>query len=303
WEGDIRGQQALTNPNMYNKLKKEFRSNSCLVLTDYPPGYVYSINDLNIYDVGSNYSSSTAIVVVYDIRGFNISQTRVFCDRLSFEYKARVVMPDFFRGNEFRRNSARFSASLINILGTAAPANMSELGAWLAQAGNWSQVEKDLIMVNEQLKKDRAKQLAILGFCWGGLQVLRACGQLADYYSTGISIHGASLTVTDAQNLQRPMMFLAAGNDPPLTNITATLNQKSFGNLCEYKVYPNMIHGFASAGANFSNPENVAALDDVHDRCNKFLTKILTNSGMIVASTVKLVLLTFYILVNNIYYI
>ncbi|CAF1523789.1 unnamed protein product, partial [Didymodactylos carnosus] len=182
-------------------------------LNNYPKGYVHSINDLNVYDVGSNYSNSTAIVVVYDIRGFNISQTRIFCDRLSFEYKARVCMPDVFRG-------------------TAAPENTSELQAWMAKVGNWSQIEKDLRTVNDQLKKDGAKKLAILGFCFGGLQVLRACGQLSNDYSAGISIHGSSLTVGEAENVLRPMMLLAAGNDPPLTDIATVLNKKSFGSQC-----------------------------------------------------------------------
>jgi hypothetical protein len=98
-------------------------------------------------------------------------------------------------------------------------------------------------------------------------------------YFTGISIHGSGLNVADAEMLQAPMLFIRAGNDPSLDNITAVLNQKSFGSQCEYKVYQNMTHGFVSAGANYSNPANVVAIDDVHQTVRTYLDKILSDNS------------------------
>jgi dienelactone hydrolase len=115
-------------------------------------------------------------------------------------------------------------------------------------------------------------------------------------YLTGISIHGSQLNVADAEALQAPMLFIRAGNDPSLDNIEAVLNQTSFGSECEYKVYQNMTHGFVSAGANYSNPANVAAIDDVHQTVRIFLNKIL-NSGStnVKASSLTIAFFIFFI--------
>jgi dienelactone hydrolase len=115
-------------------------------------------------------------------------------------------------------------------------------------------------------------------------------------YFTGISIHGSQLNIADAEVLQAPMLFIRAGNDPSLDNITAVLNQKSFGSECEYKVYQNMTHGFVSAGANYSNPANVAAIDDVHQTVRTFLSKILTGgSTNIKASSLTIAFFVFFL--------
>jgi dienelactone hydrolase len=115
-------------------------------------------------------------------------------------------------------------------------------------------------------------------------------------YFTGISIHGSQLNVDDAAVLQVPMLFIRAGNDPPLDNITAVLNQKSFGSECEYKVYQNMTHGFVSSGANYSNPANVAAIDDVHQTVVAFLNKMLSSGCTnIKASSLTIVFFVFFV--------
>ena len=70
----------------------------------YPLGTVHRVgsSDLNVYDVVGDHENTTnnsvAIIVLYDIRGFNVTNTRLFCERLAYEYKIRVLMPDFFRG-------------------------------------------------------------------------------------------------------------------------------------------------------------------------------------------------------------
>jgi dienelactone hydrolase len=94
--------------------------------------------------------------------------------------------------------------------------------------------------------------------------------------------------------VQAPMLFIRAGNDPLFDNMTAVLNQKSFGSECEYKVYQNMTHVFVSTGANYSNSENVAAIDDVHQTVRAFLSKILNRSSTsIKASSITIAFFVF----------
>jgi len=80
---------------------------------------------------------------------------------------------------------------------------------------------------------------------------------------------------------KKPMLFIAAGNDPPLQpNISSAIEQsnKNISEQCEYKTYENMKHGFVSAGANYSDPANVAAINDVHLTVVNYLNKILNNN-------------------------
>ena len=204
------------------------------------------------------------MIVIYDIYGFNTSQTRVFCDRLASENAVQVVMPDTFRG-------------------TAAPKNGNRT-AWSATVGNWSRVSNDLISVANWLRNTSpTKQIGLVGFCWGGLQVVRACSNLSNIFSTGISIHGSRITATEVQQLKQPMLFIAASNDPALQpNISNAIEQANptISKQCEYKTYPNVTHGFVAAGANYSNPVNVAAIDDVHLTLKNFLNKVIPNGSM-----------------------
>jgi dienelactone hydrolase len=238
------------------------RVDSALWNETYPKGQVVRPGDFDIYSVGSS-SKDLAMIVIYDIRGFNISQTRVFCDRLASEYSVQVVMPDFFRG-------------------TVAPTN--GMPAWLAGVGNWSKVSSDLISVANWLRNSPSiKQIGLVGFCWGGLQVVRACSNLSDLFSTGISIHGSSITVTEVEQLKKPMLFIASGTDPQLQPTISDAIERANPNIskqCEYKTYPNVTHGFAAAGANYSNPVNVEAIDDVHLTVRNYLDKVIKNNSI-----------------------
>jgi dienelactone hydrolase len=197
------------------------------------------------------------MIVIYDIRGFNISQTRVFCDRLASEYSARVVMPDLFRG-------------------TVAP--NENISSWSASVGNWSRVSNDLTNVAHWIHGSSPNdKIGLVGFCWGGLQVVRACSNLSTLFFTGISIHGSSLSANEVRQLKQPMLFIAAGNDPPLQpNISNAIEQGNpeISKKSEYKTYSNMRHGFVAAGANYSDPANVDAINDVHLTVRNYLNKI-----------------------------
>ncbi|UJR21707.1 hypothetical protein I4U23_024784 [Adineta vaga] len=246
----------------------------------YPKGQVIRVGDLNVYSVGQN-TKNFAVIVLYDIRGFNISQTRVFCDRLASEYSIRVVMPDVFRD-------------------TAAPST-GNFQPWLASVGNWSIISNDLTNIANWLRINQSiNQIGLIGFCWGGLQVVRACSNLSSLFSTGVSIHGSSITVSEVSLLQKPMFFIAASNDPALhPNISGAIERATFNisKLCEYKTYLNVSHGFAAAGANYSNPDNVVAIDDVHVNVRNYFTKILNNIAPSFSMNLSLLVFVFLLLI------
>ncbi|CAF1396277.1 unnamed protein product [Adineta ricciae] len=244
----------------------------------YLKGDLVQVGDLNVYSVGKS-TLSFAVIVIYDVRGFNVSQTRVFCDRLASEYSTRVVMPDFFRG------------------GAAPPSG--NLSAWVSVAGNWSRVSNDLTSIASWLQKnDSTTRIGLIGFCWGGLQVVRACSNLSSLFFAGVSIHGSSITVTEVGLLKKPMFFIASGTDPALRpNISDAIEQANplISKQCQYKTYDNMVHGFASARANFSNPANVAAIDDVHLNVINYFTKVLNNPAPFLSMNSQLIFLFVFV--------
>ncbi len=168
----------------------------------------------------------------------------------------------------------------------------------------WPRVQQDLVTVNTYLNSQSYTKLAVIGFCWGGLRVMKACGNGNNNtwtntpYFTGISIHGSGLNVPDAEVLQVPLLFIRAGNDPPFDSIKVVLDQKSFGNESEYKVYENMRHGFVSAGANYSDPANVAAINDVHQTIRTYFNKFLDNGSTNVKAS-SLTIVFFFFLLNS----
>ncbi|CAF1509664.1 unnamed protein product [Didymodactylos carnosus] len=225
----------------------------------YRKGVIHNINDLKVYDVGQNSSSSSmAVIILYDALGFNIEQTRMFAERLAAETNARVLMPDFFRGNALPYSALH-------------PYQPKVVTTWIEKSPSWTMIEKELKMLSKELRASgKIKKLAVIGFCWGGFHVVKACSepQLVD---SGISIHGSMLNMTNPNQIQKPIMFLKGNNDPSLNEIKAVLDKKPFGSKCEYKNYENMAHGFVTAKANFHSKENVEAIDDVHQKCIKFL--------------------------------
>ncbi|CAF1436652.1 unnamed protein product [Adineta ricciae] len=250
----------------------------------YPKGEVVRVEDMDVYTVGNktNSEKNLSIIVFHDIYGFNITQTRVFCDRLAAEHEVQVVMADFYRGNSL-------------------PTTIPHFAAWLAQVGNWSQVSIDLRTIATWLRSTSSpsRRIAVIGFCWGGLQVARACSNLSDLFFTGISIHGAWLTEDEVKNLQRPVLFIAAGDDPPLRpNISTAIEQSANSQVsgqCQYETYANMKHGFVSAGANYSNLENVAAINQVHESVKTFLNKISTSSSSITSYSACILLCLLFV--------
>ncbi|CAM4954165.1 unnamed protein product [Rotaria socialis] len=243
---------------LYNCIEASQTIDGSLWNETYPKGEVLRVDDLNIYSVGTS-NSDLSIIVIYDIRGFNITQTRVFCDRLAHEYSVHVVMPDFYRG-------------------TAAPSNLSLIMTWLAEVNDWAKISKDLKTVADWLKESyKENQLGLVGFCWGGLQAVRACSNLSTLFFTGISIHGSSLTPAVVSQLQQPMLFIAAGNDPALKpDISSAIEESNMeiSKKCEYHTYLSMRHGFVGASANYSNPDNVKAITDVHKTVRNYLDKL-----------------------------
>ncbi|VEL07915.1 unnamed protein product [Protopolystoma xenopodis] len=101
------------------------------------------------------------------------------------------------------------------------------------------------------------KPMGIIGFCWGGKQVVHACTEqtrtsLGLHFGAGVSIHGAGLAPEDAELVSAPMMFLPAGDDPDIAPLKTVLDGKGFGHECIYHTFSEETHGFAAGRGDWS---------------------------------------------------
>jgi len=192
---------------------------------------------------------SSAIIVCYDIFGFEVANTRKFCDILASQTGLQVIMPDFFRGETKPKD-------------LAPPANKE----WVNRVGSWEIVHRDLTAIKIHLEKSGITgKLGIVGFCWGGNKMLKACA-LEDF-GAGVSVHGSTLTTEDAEQVKVPIALLPAGNDPSTEPLKEILDKKSFGARCVYKTFDDMTHGFAAARSDWTNERNVECIKEVLNIC------------------------------------
>ncbi|TGZ59348.1 hypothetical protein CRM22_009126 [Opisthorchis felineus] len=215
--------------------------------------------------------NSSALIVVYDIFGIDILQTRRFADLLAERTHRRVVMPDFFRGRPW-------------LLKNFPPKDGGEFVKWVETAGSWDVVSADLKSAHEFLLADglnSSAPLGIIGFCWGGKQAVRACSgdsharELGFKFLAGVSLHGAFLGPEDAEDLTVPMLFMPAGDDPDVGPIKVILDKKPFGAQCAYHRFDSETHGFAAARGDWNVPHTREAIMKALDLTANFFNKQL----------------------------
>ncbi|VDD75872.1 unnamed protein product [Mesocestoides corti] len=196
--------------------------------------------------------ANLGIVLVYDAFGFEIVNTRRFADMLADQANAHVIMPDFFRGKPWP-------------LTDFPPKQPSAFSEWLEKNGSWSVVFPLLRAANTYVQGllpegDRDK-MGILGFSWGGKQVLRACSDKTLGYLAGVSIHGYMITPDDAKNISVPLFFMPSGEDPPIDPLKAILDKRPFGDKCRYYTFTEERHGFASARGDLNDQGTLEAIN------------------------------------------
>jgi len=201
-------------------------------------GVVEQVGDLKVYRVGE---SNRCIIWCYDIYGFKSGRTREMCDKLaSFGYM--VLLPDFFRG-EWR------------------DVNSPDLKNWIIKQTDWfGKLQIDVVeTLIPYARSQGATCLGAAGTCWGAYMVARLC-QYTDFQA-GASLHPAITFVTEVlgedvyellEEVTCPQLLLTAGNDHD-NEKKAGLADKiwgcmPFGDKCQYREYPDMVHGWVTRG-------------------------------------------------------
>ncbi|XP_034562369.1 carboxymethylenebutenolidase homolog [Notolabrus celidotus] len=205
-------------------------------------GQEIQIEHIKAYVVKPSTASDKAIIVIQDIFGWELPNTRYIADMLAANgYIA--VLPDFFVGKE-----------------PWTPSNdWSTLGEWL-KGRPPTNTNKEVDAVLRFLKGQcGAKNIGVVGFCWGGI----ATHYLSLNYpeiKTGVSLYGIIRDREDRYGLKFPTLFIFGGDDSyiPLDQVNvleAKLKEKCTTDF-QVKIFPGQTHGFAHRKNEDMNPDD-----------------------------------------------
>ncbi|PWZ00539.1 alpha/beta-hydrolase [Testicularia cyperi] len=235
------------------------------VQSDYSPkGTTEKLGGLDVYAIGPK-DSKKAIVVVYDIFGY-WPTTKQGADILAEATKARVVMPDFFRGKPFPQEYY--------------PPNTKDkqeaLQSFFGAAGDFSKRKPELEAVAAELKSNGAAKVGLVGFCWGGkLSVL--AGAEGTPFTSVSQVHPAMVDPKDAAGLTVPIANFPSKDEPKdaVEAFEKEIQNKPFAKDSVYKNYSESHHGWAAARADLNDKHNFENFQDVYQRLANFFNKTL----------------------------
>lgn len=208
--------------------------------------------DLDAYVVGTG---TTALIIGTDIFGFAASNMRANADMMASALGCMVIVPDHFRGTDINQylDGAEFTPAAV--------------GGFLAKHGTVEGTKADLLdKVVPFAAAAGATRLLYMGFCWGGKIALAlvADEQMAPWFAAAGGLH-ASLKDPDgdaqrAAAAKLPLMLLQAGNDADVRAVYEALQASPLAGTHLVRTYFDMVHGWAGARGDRSDPRIAAAV-------------------------------------------
>ncbi|XP_042366031.1 carboxymethylenebutenolidase homolog [Plectropomus leopardus] len=224
-------------------------------------GQEVQIEHTKAYVVKPSAASDKAIIVIQDIYGWQLPNTRYMADMLAANgYIA--VCADFYVGKESWTPSHDWSI----------------FQEWL-QDRDPTKINKEVDAVLRFLKEQcGAKRIGVVGFCWGGIATHYISLQYPDV-KTGVSVYGIVREKEDRYALKFPTLFIFAENDDyiPLDQVNsleAKLKEKCTVDY-QVKVFPGQTHGFVHRKREDINPKDkpyiLEARTDMLNWFNKYM--------------------------------
>nr|XP_057915866.1 carboxymethylenebutenolidase homolog [Doryrhamphus excisus]XP_057915867.1 carboxymethylenebutenolidase homolog [Doryrhamphus excisus]XP_057915868.1 carboxymethylenebutenolidase homolog [Doryrhamphus excisus]XP_057915869.1 carboxymethylenebutenolidase homolog [Doryrhamphus excisus] len=224
-------------------------------------GQEVQIEHFKAYVAKPSTVSEKAVVVIHDIFGWQLPNTRYMADMLAANgYTA--VCPDFFLGKEPWSPSRDWSTFM----------------AWIEDKKS-TNINKEVdALLRFLVKHCGAKRIGMVGFCWGG----SATHHIALHYpevSAGVSFYGIIEEGEDKYDLKSPTLFIFAENDNfiPLDQVSrleAKLEEKCNVDY-QVKVFPGQSHGFAHRKREDINPMDEPRIQEARTDMINWLNKYI----------------------------
>uniref|UniRef100_A0A8C4RUX0 Carboxymethylenebutenolidase homolog n=1 Tax=Erpetoichthys calabaricus TaxID=27687 RepID=A0A8C4RUX0_ERPCA len=224
-------------------------------------GKEIQIEHVQAYITKPSADTEKAVIVIQDIFGFQLPNTRYMVDILAVNgYTA--ICPDFYLGKEPWKPTNDWSQfeKVFNILFTLLFMQIREV---------------DVVL---KFLKDHcnAKRIAIIGFCWGGVATHHLILQYPEL-KAGVSHYGIVREGEGRYDLKSPTLFIFAEDDHfiPLDQVASleeNLKQKCPVDFI-VKVYPGQTHGFAHRKREDINPQDKPFIEEARTDMINWLNK------------------------------
>jgi len=178
----------------------------------------------------------SAVVVIYDIFGFNGGRVRQVCDQIG-DAGFTVLLPDVYHGEAW--DPANYPVT-----------DYGPLFAFVGRVGDWeTSVRADVFerVLPFLTHQKGVKKIGFIGFCWGVSVVVRACAH-GEPIHAGVGVHPSLTTTEMMDQVKCPILWMPAGNDPPLEPFKEVLSKKPFAEKCGYRLFDEMKHGWSVRG-------------------------------------------------------
>jgi dienelactone hydrolase len=224
-----------------------------------PVGSESRLAGMDAYVSGNN--KDRAILILPDIFGWELTNTRLLADHFAEEANATVYLPDTFNGGSVKvedMNNGKF-----------------DLGAFIATNSK----EKLGPMIEAAAQELRAKyrKLGTVGYCFGGWSTAQIAGKGKDLVDAIVLAHPSLLTNDLLEGISKATLFIVPETDPIFTDDLQAHAKEVLpksGAAFEWIDYPGVAHGFATRGDRTNDIQRKAlekAKNDTVDFFNKHL--------------------------------
>jgi len=234
-----------------------------------PQGTYTTLSSMRTYHSGST-TSTTGVLVVYDIFGLDFPQTLQGVDIISSSTSSLVVVPDLFHGSpmdiaNYPPDTPEKSAALSAFFSgpAAPPKNVAAV--------------KELVPVLKETFPSVARW-ALVGYCWGG-KIVTLLSQEGSAFVASAQIHPAMLDPKDAEGIVVPHFCLATKDEnKDATEAFAEKVKAKEGTVGEKSLvmrWEGTFHGFMAARADLKDKENLEYYEKGYKKLVHWLKEVL----------------------------
>ncbi|CAM5111036.1 unnamed protein product [Natator depressus] len=224
-------------------------------------GHEVQVEHIKAYVCKPSASTEKAVVVIQDIFGWQLPNTRYMVDMLAANgYIA--ICPDFFVGKEPWNPSDDWST----------------FGEWL-KTRDARKIDQEANVVLRYLKQQcSAKKIGVVGFCWGGIVVHHLMMKYPEL-KAGVSVYGIIRDSDDRYNLLKPTFFIFGEKDDVIPLDQVTLLEQKLKQHCKVdyrvKTYPGQTHGFVHRRREDINPQDKPYIEEARKDMISWLNKYI----------------------------
>ncbi|KAK1172794.1 hypothetical protein AOXY_G5459 [Acipenser oxyrinchus oxyrinchus] len=222
-------------------------------------GKEIQIEHINAYLTKPSVKTEKAVIVIQDIFGWRLPNTRYMTDMLA-QNGYMAICPDFFVGKDPWN-----------------PTNdWSTFQEWLKDKQP-TKINKEADVVLKYLKEQcNVTKIAVIGFCWGGVathHLILHCPEL----KAGVSVYGIIRDSEHRYHLHSPTLFIFGENDSVIPLDQVTTLQKKLQESCSVdfnvKIFPGQTHGFVHRKREDVNPEDKPYIEEARTDLLNWLKK------------------------------